>query len=613
MLSTLRSLGFRLVAPALAMFVGGTIAVVVAAVGFERVEGEVGQLLENDSTSNVLLLNIDRDAYQAQLALERAVTAGDPEAVGQAVSDYESNRDQTEERFLLYEEASVRYEGETEIWAESWSLRSDWVAVSDELAELLVSGDATGDQTAELLETSRSAFDSYRTTLDVIVETYYVPVQAEFGTNLAALIGSAERDTWIALALGLVVAILITWRVTGGVRRSINSVIDRSRSVTQGDLQFEVRATDHTDELSRLETSYAEVVGYLRGYSDVVERVAAGDLTVEVHPKSDRDVLGHRLAEMVANIGSLVRDNRRLSETAFGSIADLDAASQGSARYASEVAEAINGVAHAAARQAELTRELQSVIDAVSDQLEGSVEQAAQMIDTTAEAHSVASTGGALLRDAETAMRSVSTSFGQVDELVRSIDERFAQVDEVVDLIKAIADQTNLLALNAAIDAARAGELGRGFAVVASEVKALAEESGRSTERIGSIVGAVRGEVSKTVEIAERGRSDVDRTFEVVESSAQAFATVAGSVTAVDDQARQVRKLLDQVGEVARLIATNGAELVELAESTGAAAEKVAESSEESAATALQIGSSSQALVGLAGNLSEMIGRFDVD
>jgi methyl-accepting chemotaxis protein len=612
MLSAFRSLRFRLIAPALAMFAGGTIAVGVAALGFEDVEGDVGQLLENDSVANVLLLNIDRDAYQAQLALERAVSASDAETIGLAVADYEANRDQTEERFLLYEDASVRYEGEVEIWDESWSLRGEWVAVSDELAGLLISGDADNVQAAELLEASRVAFDSYRTTLDVITETYYVPIQAEFGENLAAVIGSAERNTWMALAFGLIVSILVTWRVTGGVRRSINSVIDRSRSVTEGDLRFEVQTTDHKDELSRLENSYAEVVGYLRGYSDVVERVAGGDLTVEVHPKSDRDVLGHRLAEMVANIGDLVRDNRRLSETAFGSIADLDAASQGSARYASEVAEAIHGVADAATRQAELTRELQTVIDDISDQLEGSVEQAAQMIETTTEAHSVASTGGALLNDAEVAMRSVSTSFGEVDELVRSIDERFGEVDEVVDLIKAIADQTNLLALNAAIEAARAGELGRGFAVVASEVKALAEESGRSTERIGSIVGTVRGEVSKTVEIAERGRADVERTFEVVEASAQAFSTVAAAVAAVDDQAQEVRGLLDKVGHVASLISTNGAELVDLAETTGAAAEQVAASSEEAAATAHQIGASSGSLVGLAGNLSEMIGRFEV-
>ena len=197
---------------------------------------------------------------------------------------------------------------------------------------------------------------------------------------------------------------------------------------------------------------------------------------------------------------------------------------------------------------AEVTQELSGIVAAASEEASTNVQSVASATEEMTS--SVTEISRQVQESARIAGEAVAQA-KKTDTRINALSQAAGRIGDVVKLITAIAEQTNLLALNATIEAARAGEAGRGFAVVASEVKALASQTAKATEEIGTQIGAMQAATGESVAAIKEIGGTIGRISEIASTIA---AAVEEQGAATSEIARNVERAARGTAEVATKI-----------------------------------------------------------
>ena len=279
-----------------------------------------------------------------------------------------------------------------------------------------------------------------------------------------------------------------------------------------------------------------------------VQRLAAGDLTQDVHVLGGRDTL--------QLLGAL----QALQQSLRNTLGSIRGGAEGVSVAAAEIA---IGNANLSSRTEQTSSSLQQAASAMSE-LTGTVNQTAESARTAnqlaSSASEVARRGGAVVAQVVSTMQDINTSSKKIADIIGTID--------------GIAFQTNILALNAAVEAARAGAQGRGFAVVAGEVRSLAQRSAEAAREIKSLIN---NSVEK-VDSGSRLVADAGNTMTEIVASVQRVTDIVGEISAAAaEQSSGIGQVSRAVADLDQMTQQNAA----LVEQSAAAAQSLKDQSEQ--------------------------------
>ncbi len=412
-----------------------------------------------------------------------------------------------------------------------------------------------------LIREQRAAFKALSEKLTVWADSWTVTAIKTARQIDAVVLTSAFVSSIIAIAVGWFIA-----RSIGGPLGSMTNVMQRLAS---GDLSVEVPARNRRDEVGKIAAAvqFFKEAGLEKVLLEKEARLSREAAEAERQKRAAEDAAAAErqnavIKALAVGLGHMADGNLVAQITTSFSQeyeqlrADFNAAIGALCRALAEVSDKTDGINTSA-----------SEVGSASDDLSRRTEQQAAALEETAGALELitkrvegTAKGSKEMRHAtqlasEEAARSSVIVENTMNAMAR-IESSSTEIGEIIGVIDEIALQTNLLALNASIEAARAGDAGRGFALVASEVRTLAQRSANAANKVKDLVTKARTEVTSGVDLAK----DVDAALQrIVGQISGINGTVVEIASSCEEQASGLAQVNTAIGELDRTTQQNAA------------------------------------------------------
>ena len=281
-----------------------------------------------------------------------------------------------------------------------------------------------------------------------------------------------------------------------------------------------------------------------------------GDLShrVEVNTGDEVGELAHAFSRMMEQLRQTTVGLQQGTRVLTGAVAELSQAAEHQERNLS--------------RQAAAIQETQVTAQEIQQTSKMAEERSRAVLQVTERAEEVGRLGEATLGASIEGLQELHEKVGRLASTILMLGNRTQQIGEIAQTVKDLADQSNMLALNAAIEAVRSGEHGKGFGVVAREIRALADQSIESTDRVRELLDDIGKSIQDTVSMTEKGQQQMQGGLAQIKASGESLRELTSIVKDNAGAARQIAVAVSQQNAGISQIFTAVSDLSSLMEET---------------------------------------------
>jgi methyl-accepting chemotaxis protein len=370
---------------------------------------------------------------------------------------------------------------------------------------------------------------AYQNSIEKMVAEKIKEADATIAGN-TALAENSNTIMRITIFISVLFAVGMGFFISNLIKRPINELVEATDNLALGDVNIDIQA-DTRDEIGMLKESVRKMIDNIKQQAEITTKLAEGDLTVTLPVRSEKDLMGSSLNEMIQRLNEVVESVKAASDNVASGSGELSSSSQQMSQGATE--------------QAASAEEASSSMEQMTSNINQNAENAQQTERIALKSAEDAKEGGKAVAETVEAMKDIAGKISIIEEIAR---------------------QTNLLALNAAIEAARAGEHGKGFAVVASEVRKLSERSQTAAAEISKLSTTSVSIAEHAGELLGKIVPDIQKTSELVQEISAASNEQRSGAEQINSAIQQLNQIIQQNASASEEMASTSEELSSQAE-----------------------------------------------
>lgn len=358
----------------------------------------------------------------------------------------------------------------------------------------------------------------------------YTPVIV-WDTNWALIAEVDEAEAFAAVKaltslmsgvalIAMIAIVMISLLITGYITKPINWVVHVAQKVSEGDVSGMVKGVRTSrDEIGILIRAFQKVLDYFHEMADVATRIAAGDLSHKITPRSERDKLGQVF--------------------------------QGMSAYLTEMASIATTIA-----EGDLTAKisLHSQTDAFGQAMRMMTEGLHALIrQIRTSAEQIATTGETITSFAERDIGIVEHVRHSADEMVSTMQEMGASVEEV-------AHNMDVLSSSVQETSASVSQMTSSITHIATNTNDLTDQTHQTIESLKETVRSLEKVVENTdvsrqlsqdtIQDAREGQEVVEQVVVSMETIHQTVTTAVETITRFEQRSREIGTILDVIREI---------------------------------------------------------------